>query len=200
MWQLNMLLYKNVAVKCKVHRQTAAGPLFYHCHHVSIAAANGEITKVINGFRKGGNHEEPAVAQLGQITLQSHRVLSLSAYDNVLHGRQVWLVSYSQHLFSCMLTARSTGKKVGYVRLIKVWPHKTRRIAAKIGEYAKYSLLAIKIDLAKYAACSAWNIATLNHMKQMPLNWITWQLISNPQCFDGSQPQKFSPSKLPTIR
>ena len=58
-------------------------------------------------------------------------------------------------------------KKAGYVRLIKVWPHKTRRIAAKRSEDA------IKIELAKYAACSAWNIVTLNHMKQMPLKWIT---------------------------
>ena len=57
-----MLLYKYFAVKCKIRPQTAAGPLFYHCHHVSIVAANGEITKVINGFRKGGNHEELAVA------------------------------------------------------------------------------------------------------------------------------------------
>ena len=26
---------------------------------------------------------------------------------------------------------------------------------------------------------SAWNMATLNHMKQKPLNWITWYLINN---------------------
>ena len=57
-----MLLYKYFEVKCKIRSQTAAGPLFYHCHYVSIVVANGEITKVINGFRKGGNLEEPAVA------------------------------------------------------------------------------------------------------------------------------------------
>ena len=42
-----MLLYKYFAVKCKVRRQTAAVPLFCHCHHLAIVAANGEITKVM---------------------------------------------------------------------------------------------------------------------------------------------------------
>ena len=42
-----MLLYKYFAVKCKVRHQTAAVPLFCHCHHLGIVAANGEITKVM---------------------------------------------------------------------------------------------------------------------------------------------------------
>ena len=35
---------------------------FCHCHHLAIVTANEEITKVTSDLRKGGSHEEPAVA------------------------------------------------------------------------------------------------------------------------------------------
>ena len=118
------------AVECKVRHPTAAGPLSfswsssYHCcsqwrNHWS------------NELRKGGNPEEPTVAYCGQITLQSCWALLLSGYtenDSALRRREVWLVSHSQPLF--LRTAWSTGKR-GWLRETKVWPHETRRTAAK---------------------------------------------------------------------
>ena len=58
---------------------------------------------------KEENREEPTVAYRDQITLQlalspTCKALLLSAYtenDNILLGREVWLVSHSQPLFSC---------------------------------------------------------------------------------------------------
>ena len=35
-------------------------------------------------------------------------------------------------------------------------------------------------DWISKVCCSAWNMATLNYIKQTPLNWIMWSLISNP--------------------
>ena len=54
--------------------------------------------------------------------------LSNTENNNVLSGREVWLVLHSQPLFSC--GPWSTGKR-GWLCETKVWPHETRRTAAK---------------------------------------------------------------------
>ena len=51
-----MLLYKYFAVKYKLRRPT--GLLSLSLTSSAIVAANEEITKLSNGLRKGGNHEE----------------------------------------------------------------------------------------------------------------------------------------------
>ena len=108
---------------------------FCHCHDFAIVAANAEITKVLtSGLRKGGNHKEPAVAQHGQITLQSRRALSLSAYtesDNVQRGREVWLHDLAQPSSFFLHADRAVHRKKGWPCETKVWPHETRRIELK---------------------------------------------------------------------
>ena len=100
---------------------------FCHCHHLGIVAANGEITKVMisekaeETMKNGFSLAWPGslFSHTGHYCFQ----LIYTESNNVLRGREVWLVSHSQPSFSCMQTMWSTGKKAGYARLIKVRPH-----------------------------------------------------------------------------
>ena len=131
-----MLLYKYFAVKYKLRCPT--GPLSLSLSSSANVAANGEITKVMD-LEKEDTMKNCCLAWSEHSSL---RALSLSAYtesNNTLRRREVWLILHSQPLFLWTThlrhakSARSAGKRG--------WPHKTRRIAAKRGEYAKYSLL-----------------------------------------------------------
>ena len=124
-----MLLYKYFAVKYELHRLTGLLPL--SLSSPAIIAANGEITKVMDSEKE----ETMKNCRLAGPNHSLYSALSLSACtesNNALCRREVWLVSHSQPFF-----LRSAGKR-GWLYETKVWLHKTRRTAAKRGEYAKY--------------------------------------------------------------
>ena len=137
-----MLLYKYFAIKYELRRLTGLLPL--SLSSPAIIAANGKITKVMDSEKE----ETMKNCRLAWPKHSSYSALSFSAYtesNNALCRREVWLVSHSQPLF-----LQSTGKR-GWLYETNVWPHKTRRTAAKRGEYASI-FPAVKIELVKYDA------------------------------------------------
>ena len=168
-----MLLYKYFAIKYKLHRP--AGLLSLSLSSSANIAANREITKVME-LEKEETMKNCSLAWPEHSLL---RALSFSAYtesNNALHRREVWLVSCRQLLFlrtACLRRAKrvwSTGSR-GWLCETEVWPHDTRRTHLK--EVNTLSIPCCK-DWISEVCYSTWNMVTLNHMKQMSLNWITW--------------------------
>ena len=125
---------------------------------VANVAANREIPKASNGLRKGGSYDcSPAwpdhssVAQ-GNITF-SFQIL-LKVITPCAEERSGW---------SCLASPFFPADRTVH--------SKTRRTIAK--EMSTQSIPCCKDWISK-VCCSAWNMATLSHIKQTPLNWIMW--------------------------
>ena len=108
------------------------------CHHLAIVAANGEITKVMISEMEE-TMKKPSVARslfsrAGRYRFQ----LILKAITSCAEERSGWSCIASLFLPAC--EPRGPQEK-GWLHQTKVRPHKSRRIAAKRGEYAKYFLL-----------------------------------------------------------
>ena len=77
----------------------------------------------------------------------------------------------------CTKSVQSAGKEAGYTRLRS---GHTRLEEPQLKEVNTQSIPCCK-DWISEVSCSAGNMANWNHIKQMPLNWILWSLLSNPR-------------------